>query len=238
MKVTYLDNSGFLIATDDVLMVFDYYRDPSHALLHALRENPSIPVVFFVSHRHDDHYNPGIYEMAQSHRRVYIVSNDVAAMKIPSDLEVQGMSAGDSVEDLPGGLAVKAYGSTDEGVSYRVTLPDGRTIFHGGDLNDWHWEESSSFKEVEEAHNAYQKVVNRIKEENSGFFIAMFAVDPRLGFDYARGAREFLDTFKVDNFIPMHFDGRDKEACDFAGYVPAGVATHCLHHPGNNVVIK
>lgn len=235
MKVTYLDNSGFMVTTEKFILVFDFYRDPSRALHHTLERNPELPVIFLVSHKHDDHYNPGIYEMAQGHRRVYIVSNDIPAMKIPSTLEVQGMSPGDSVENLPGGVAVKAYGSTDEGVSYRVTLPCGRTIFHGGDLNDWHWQDEATFKEVEKAHTDFEKVIHRIKEENDGFFIAMFAVDPRLGSDYARGAREFLQTFKVDNFFPMHFQGKEKEACDFATYATTAGATHCLAHPGNNV---
>lgn len=93
MKVTYLDNSGFVIALNDAILVFDYYRDPSHALNKILGDKPDAPVVFFVSHRHPDHYNPGIYEIAQNHRRVYVMSNDVPAMKIPSTLEVQGMSA-------------------------------------------------------------------------------------------------------------------------------------------------
>ncbi len=123
MKVTYLDNSGFVITLKDAILVFDYYRDPSHALNKILGDKPDAPVVFFVSHRHPDHYNPGIYEIAQNHRRVYVMSNDVPAMKIPSTLEVQGMSVGDYVESLPGGISVRAYGSTDAGVSFLVTSP-------------------------------------------------------------------------------------------------------------------
>lgn len=109
MKVTYLDNSGFVITTDKVIMVFDYYRDPSHSLNHILGNMPETPVVFFATHRHPDHYNPDIYEIAQNHRRVYVLSNDIPAMKVPSTLEVQGMSKGDSIENLPGGLSVKAH---------------------------------------------------------------------------------------------------------------------------------
>ncbi|MDE5744242.1 MAG: MBL fold metallo-hydrolase, partial [Paramuribaculum sp.] len=78
-KVTYLDHSGFAVQLPDVILVFDYYRDPSHALHKILENNPDTPIVFFVSHRHKDHYNTGIYEMAQNHRRVYVTSNDVPA---------------------------------------------------------------------------------------------------------------------------------------------------------------
>lgn len=47
MKVTYLDNSGFVITLKDAILVFDYYRDPSHALNKILGDKPDAPVVFF-----------------------------------------------------------------------------------------------------------------------------------------------------------------------------------------------
>lgn len=46
MKVTYLDNSGFVITLKDAILVFDYYRDPSHALNKILGDKPDAPVVF------------------------------------------------------------------------------------------------------------------------------------------------------------------------------------------------
>ena len=235
MKVTYLDNSGFVITLKDAILVFDYYRDPSHALNKILSDKPDAPVVFFVSHRHPDHYNPGIYEIAQNHRRVYVMSNDVPAMKIPSTLEVQGMSVGDYVESLPGGISVRAYGSTDAGVSFLVTLADGRKIFHGGDLNDWHWQDESTIKEVEEANAAFMKIVNRVASDNPEMFMAMLAVDPRQGSDFARGARIFLDKVKVQNFFPMHFNGRADEACTFMEYASNAVKSYCLHNPGHSI---
>lgn len=235
MKITYLDHSGFVVTLPDAILVFDYYRDPSHALNSILKNKPDAPVVFFITHHHDDHFNTGVFEIAQNHRRVYVVSNDVPAQKIPSTLEVQGMSAGDSVENLPGKISVRAYGSTDEGVSFVVTLPDGKKIFHGGDLNDWHWQDESTFKEVEEANAKFTKIVNRIAEENPELYVAMFDVDPRQGTDFARGARIFLDKIHVDNFFPMHFDGRSDEACQFATYAANAGKSYCLHNPGHSI---
>lgn len=63
IKVTYLDHSGFVLSASDTILVFDYYRDPSHAFQRILHGNPSLPVVFFVSHHHRDHFNPGIFEI-------------------------------------------------------------------------------------------------------------------------------------------------------------------------------
>lgn len=241
MEITYLDHSGFIARIDGAVLVFDYYRDPSHALLHTLRKYPDLPVVFFVSHHHDDHYNPDIYEIGQQHRRVYVMSNDVLLQNVPSTLEVAGMSKGDVIEGLPGDIKVKAYGSTDEGISFLVTLPDGRNIFHAGDLNDWHWEGEVPARESQKEENAFKTIVNRIAEEVAEIYVAMFPVDTRMDIDFARGARIFLEKIKVDNFFPMHFsESTYKEACDTANYAPANGETHCycLHKPGETVILK
>ena len=239
IQVTYLDHSGFVITTQKAILVFDYYRDPSHSLNSILGNNPDLPVVFFASHKHPDHFNTSIYEIAQNHQRVYVLSNDIPAMQVPDTLQVQGMSPGDYVEDLPGGISVRAYHSTDKGVSFLVTLPDNRKIFHAGDLNDWHWQDESTFKEVEKSHLQFTKVLNRIASDNPEIFIAMFPVDPRQGSDFYRGAREFLTAIKVDNFIPMHFDGKHQQACQFGDYVtPQTAHTYCLSNPGHRIEIE
>ena len=36
------------------------------------------------------------------------------------------------------GVKIKAFGSTDIGISFLVSV-DGVDIFHAGDLNWWHW---------------------------------------------------------------------------------------------------
>ncbi len=232
-KVTYMDNSGFILTLSDVILVFDYYRDPAHALHKALEANPQLPVVFFVSHHHHDHYNKCIFDLAQNHKRVYVLSNDVYGQDIPGSERIAGMSAGDVLENLPGDIKVKAYGSTDAGVSFLVTASDGRKIFHAGDLNDWHWQDDSSEREVRKADEHFNVILNRIASENQSIDIAMFPVDSRQGSDFERGARLFLEKIKVTDFFPMHIHGDFKDACDFSAYVDESVtACHCLHNPG------
>lgn len=234
-RVTFLDHSGFIVTTDDAVMVFDYYRDPAHALKHVLDNNENKPVAFFVTHHHPDHYSKSIYELAQNHKRTYVLSNDVYPQNVPSDLAVAGMSKGDIIEDLPGIKSVKAYGSTDEGVSFLVTTTSGETIFHAGDLNDWHWQDEASMKEVEKADGQFRVAVNRIASEVPSVDIAFFPVDVRLGSDYARGARVFLQSIKVRDFFPMHFSGDYHKACDFSSYETPGTECHCLHTPGESI---
>lgn len=241
MRVTYLAHSGFMVQTDEVILVFDYYRDPSHSVVKALEKHPDMPVVFFVSHSHPDHYNHEIFNLAQNHKRVYVLSNDVVVRETDPSLAIQGMSVGDVVENLPGGISVKAYGSTDEGVSFRVTLKDNRTLFHAGDLNLWHWKEESTEKEVAKATAEFKKELGRIAEENSHFDVAFFPVDVRQGQDFARGAVDFIEAIRVSDFFPMHFDGDAHIACDFGVYPfhnQVETAFHCLHDPGQSIELN
>ena len=239
-KVTYIDHSGFAVSSPKAVLVFDYYKDPDKKLEKVLREQPEAPVVFFVTHHHPDHFNTSIFELAQERKRTYVLSNDIFSKLVPKKgLSVAWMSAGDIIESIPGIKQVRAYGSTDAGVSYLITLEDGRTLFHAGDLNDWHWSEEASPREAEEAEAKFTKIVNRIAEDYPKINIVMFPVDARLGKDFARGASIFLSKVKVDDFFPMHFWGEPQKACDFSAYVPAGsvVHTHCLDNPGQSVEI-
>lgn len=237
--VTYLDHSGFVLETGDAILVFDYYRDPSHALHKILDRNPSLSVTFFASHHHQDHFNPGIFELAQNHRRTYVLSNDIAAQRVPSDLNVQGMSHGDVVEDVPGCKRIKAYGSTDQGVSFYVMLNDGTTVFHAGDLNLWHWKDENTPQRVVAASRSFNKVLNEIASEVTAIHICMFPVDPRQGTDFAQGAQKFVDTVTVDYFLPMHFWGEYRQACLFSAYINnPHTQCLCLHTPGEHAQIQ
>ena len=238
MRITYLAHSGFMVTTPDVIMVFDYYRDPSHSVVKTLEKNPDTPVIFFVSHHHPDHYNPEIFNLGQNHKRVYVLSNDVEARDTNSRLAIQGMSPGDIVEDLTGGVSVRAYNSTDAGVAFAVKTGEGKTIFHAGDLNNWHWNEESTPAEVAKANAAYEKVLHRIAEDNKSFDVAFFPVDTRQGRDFAVGATEFVEAVQVADFFPMHFDGNYMVACDFGVYpfhTKVDTTFHCLHDPGQSI---
>lgn len=241
IKVTYLDHSGFAVTTPQAVMVFDYYKDPDRKLEKVLRESPEADVLFFVSHHHPDHFNASIFELAQDRKRTYILANDIFSKLVPDKgLSVAWMSPGDIIDQIPGTQKVQAFKSTDAGVAYAVTLPDGKVIFHAGDLNDWHWSEQSTPAEVRDAQAYFEKIVNRVAEEYPEMYVAMFPVDARMGADFAKGAKIFLQKVKVDNFFPMHFWGEPQKACKFEDYVPEGCKTqcHCLDKPGAETTLK
>lgn len=239
-KVTYLDHSGFAVTTPTAILVFDYYRDPSDSLKKILNDNKELPVVFLVSHHHPDHFNNEIFDLAQNHKRLFVLSDDIFSKLVPDKgIQVAWLRNGDPAIEIPGGMTVKAYGSTDAGVSYAVTDSEGRVIFHAGDLNDWHWQDESTQHEVVKAHDAFTKILNRITDDIQEIWIAMFPVDTRLGTDFSRGAEEFTKRIKVDNFIPMHFWNKADLACDFKNYIPDIATTRCfcLDHPGHDAEI-
>ncbi len=241
-KITYLDNSGFLVETPDVFLVFDYYRDPAHSVVKALEREPGKPVIFLVTHNHHDHFNTDIFNLGQNHRRIFVLSNDIPTREIHDDMPIDWMSRGDLIEDLPGGVAVKAYGSTDAGVSYLVTLSDGYKIFHAGDLNLWHWDKESTPREVHKATELFDVELHRIASEVPAVDVAFFPVDVRQGANCAAGAQKFIETIRVNYFFPMHYKGDYEQALYFATYnLPEQVLNrteiYCLHKPGEDVVL-
>lgn len=237
-KVTYLDNSGFLVQTADALLVFDYWRDPAHKVVKALEHNPELPVVFFVSSRYKDHFNDAIFNLGQNRRRVYVIADDVKGIA-DSDMPIAWMGRGDRIEDLPGIRSVESYDTGGEGLSYVVTLTDGHQLMHAGDLNGWHYNQDTTQQEADRVESRFRGALGRIADQHPELDLAFFPVDTRQGEDMARGASELLKTIRVRNFVPMHFEGDYKEACDFKdyGYVGKDTTFYCLHKPGQSAEI-
>ena len=166
----------------------------------------------FVSHAHHDHYSPSVLRWKEQKQNiVYLFSSDAA--KRSKDSTVHSLSAGDSFAD--GVLNVRAFGSTDVGVSFAVEL-DGMRLFHAGDLNNWHWEGESTTEEISDMATRFHRILSDIAGVYPSFDVAFFPVDPRMQGDYALGAREFLQKISCVNFIPMHFWGNFDAAQSFA----------------------
>ena len=238
VEITYLDHSGFAIALPGAILVFDYYRDPQRALADVLMSHPDLPVIFLVSHHHQDHFNPDIFSLAETRQRTYILSDDISCAAMPDGNPVSRISPGGILPDLPGGITVTAFGSTDEGVSFLVESQSHLTIFHAGDLNDWHWQDESTPDEVRAADTSFDKILSDIASAVKHIDIAMFPVDPRQGSDYARGARKFLQTIPTGNFIPMHFDADYKAGCDTREIAPESTTRiMCMSRQGESATL-
>ena len=207
ISIDYLGGSGFLVAVGETAMLFDaseHGKDerilPSREELAAFKR-----LYVFVSHRHEDHFSETIYDLC-GESAVYIVGFDV-----PQPHRGVRMSPGE--ERGFGPVNVKAFGSTDEGVSFLVEYA-GIKIFHAGDLNLWHWRDENTISEIETAEKLFYECVEPIPA--SEIDVAFFPVDPRQGSMHDAGAGYFIMTVKPKIMIPMHFQGRPDVAMRFA----------------------
>ena len=207
ISVEYLGGSGFLVSLGDIGMLFDASgTGPDKRKLPAKESLARFRKLYvFVSHHHDDHFSPTIYDLCGADA-TYILGFDV-----PQPHRGVRMSPGD--EQSFGSVSVHAYGSTDEGVSFLVRFA-GITLFHAGDLNLWHWRQESTLREIEAAEKDFYDALEPLKNERID--VAMFPVDPRQGLMYDAGANHFILTEKPRVFIPMHWQDRPEVAIDFA----------------------
>lgn len=220
--VTYLGHSGFMIDANGRQLVFDYLGEV--ALAGRLKD-----AVVFISHAHKDHCSEAALGMIRRGEAVGVVSFDVE--KTADWLVVR---PGDRVDAA--GISVRAFRSTDAGVSFLADA-GGLRVFHAGDLNFWHWREESAQDEVRAAYGAFDAALAEIEGERVD--IALFPVDPRMGAGHDEGALEFVRRVRPRVIIPMHFWDRPQAAREFCKKpMPQGVRTVCLTDPGQQFVLE
>lgn len=213
IKLIYHYHSGFSVQAGGTLLVFDYWEGEERKLAGVGRITPQFLRAFerifvFISHAHPDHLDPIVYTWENEGLPItYIVSSDM-----PVGTKGKRIAPGQE-RDLCQDVNVKAFSSTDLGVSFLVELY-GIRIFHAGDLNLWHWRQESSLREIEAAEAAFQEALDPIRQERID--VAMFPVDPRQGLMYDAGANQFILNLKPRVFIPMHWQERPEVAIDFA----------------------
>lgn len=189
VSVEFINHSGYVVETKEAVLIFDYVEGN---LARQYLES-SKTVIFFVTHSHNDHYNPGIF----NYKKQVIASDDV---KVPFGKDAILVKEKDSL--IIDGMFISVFGSTDLGVSFLIRTSDA-TIFHAGDLNLWHWKEESTQDEIDVATFQFLNIIEDIK--GNEIDIAMFPVDPRMKKDFDSGARVFTQELKPKYFFAMHY---------------------------------
>ncbi|WP_034328390.1 MBL fold metallo-hydrolase [Alkaliphilus transvaalensis] len=223
-KIHHLYHSGFAVETENYFLIFDYYMDEveDNNQVRSLEKgviNPDLlkhkkNVIVFVSHNHGDHFNPVIFNWQEVNPDItYILGDDCI---VPSNIRnIYVMRTNQSLElQLHNLVKVKTYGTTDRGVSFLVEV-DHLSIYHGGDLNWWHWKSFTPEAQLKEEED-FKKEVNQITESID---IAFVPVDPRLEEYYYLGGEYFAHTIKPKLLIPMHFASNFKITEEFANKV-------------------
>lgn len=191
-KITYLEHSGFFLEFDQCCLLFDYWKG----------EIPKCekPLYVFVSHAHQDHYNPDIFKLQDTWEKItYILSDDIKIEKKDNVWFVQGQQSY-QIEDLK----IETLTSTDEGVAFLVEVA-GIRVFHSGDYHWWHWEEESTQDEKKQAKEDFLRQLPRL--QGAPIDIAFLVLDPRLDEQTAWGLRAFLETLDINYVFPMHVWG-------------------------------
>ena len=217
MKLTYIFHSGFVIETDTCVLIFDCWRDPAGVVSKVL--STTKPVYVFASHFHEDHFTKEILKWRSAYSSLsftYILSKDILKHRraVKEDADAWLAKGAEWYDKY---IKVYATGSNDSGVSWIVEV-DGKRIFHAGDLNNWYarffTEDykggtifSEEFGEVNpmQDERRFLGELKDIKKIADSFDVVMFPIDGRIGNGYTRGARQFIEQFKVDLFVPMHF---------------------------------
>ena len=196
--IYFLNHSGFILKIDDIVLVFDYYKDPLQHVEKMITDGRN-KIYFFVSHFHGDHFNPSISRF-EEYADGYILHRD-CDLYLRDAGKMHLMDVGDSYSNED--FTVKMYGSTDAGGSFLIHC-HGITIFHAGDLNWWHWAGDSDAANLDARNNYFAEL-----EKLSGgkVDIAMFPVDARLQVAREWGVKKFLSKVESGMLIPMHAFG-------------------------------
>ena len=197
MQVRYLFHSGFLVEGRAGYYLFDYYRGELPPL------SPEKPVTVFVSHGHQDHYNPEIFPLLRSKgaREILgVISRDIPERRLPKGESLLRVRAGETLR-LPGGEGVETLLSTDQGVAFLVDTPEG-LLYHAGDLNDWVWPGEDE-RENRQMRGMYRHEIDRIKGRPVD--LAFVPLDPRQEEEAFSGLAYFLEKVPAKKVFPMHY---------------------------------
>ena len=191
MKVTFIDHSGFAVELAHTILIFDY----SQGEIPEYQEDKKIFV--FVSHNHEDHYNQKIWKLKEKYPEVvYILSDDIHTTK-----EAVFMAPYET-RDL-GEVRIETFKSNDLGVAFLVKA-EGKTIYHAGDLNWWHWNGEPE-KDNLYYKKTFQQEMERLKGRQVDF--AFMLLDPRQEDKYCWGMNYFLEKVHPKCVFPMHCFG-------------------------------
>ena len=201
--LTFLGHSGFFLELPEISLLMDWWKGD----LPPIPEEK--PLLVLVSHGHSDHFNPGVFALAGTGRPVrFLLGRDIRltprhrtqwGLTEETADSCRRMGGSEMAEPFPG-VVVETLPSTDEGVAFLVTA-GGRTVFHAGDLNWWHWEgeDPAWNREMDlRFHEAVAPLAGRRLD------LALLPLDPRLGNDGFLGPRAFLETADIRAFVPMH----------------------------------
>jgi len=192
-KATYLIRSGWLVQTENHLMLFDYVPYGGINLDDFVRNEFSIAeknkkqLVIFISHEHDDHFYPKLLEWSKQFPNLKIVLGWDYESSQPGVYKLSGRD-----EKMIDKIKVAVHPSTDAGSGFLISV-DNIVIYHAGDHAQW----APSLK------SDFIKETNYIKEKATKIDLAFVPVEIRREI-VMEGAVTATKILNPDYVFPMH----------------------------------
>lgn len=197
MKITFLYHSCFLVELEHCVLLFDWCGGALPPL------PPGKPLYVFASHHHPDHYAPQIFSLGMD-RVWYVLATCIrlsakqkARLGI-AEPHVVRMAADKRLQMGP--LEITTLKSTDAGVAFLIR-GEGKTIYHAGDLNWWHWEGEADPWNPDMERN-FKKTCEKLK--GLDLDAAFLVLDPRQKDAFWWGFDWYMRTFRAKAAFPMH----------------------------------
>ena len=204
-RLLYIHHDCFILEAGAKTLLFDYPASrylPQAAARVAAAHIDGSDLTIFVSHSHDDHFDPNLgAATSRAASRRFVVSDDVADLYgtvLPADTVVLEP---DMVREI-GGMAVEGIESNDMGLAYRIDVA-GLTVYFGGDLALWDWPGNSPAAN-RAVGMSWRRTLTRLAKQPVD--VAFTNMDPRLAASLS-GAPELLERLGPRVFVPMHLDG-------------------------------
>ncbi len=206
LEITYIYHNCFIIKWNDESIIFDYPEILSAEEEDFIRkEVANKELGILISHSHFDHFSEKFLDLRLVAKRfTCAVSFDVAKKSSKCAKECLVINEGAMFKILD--AEVKAYGSSDLGVSYLLRIGD-FSIYFAGDNADWRRKElPPQINRL--VWDVFSKTIGKIRAEYGKIdivFIDLCEICENLG-----GILYIVNTLKPKLVVPMHFHGNTK----------------------------
>ncbi|MCF7920438.1 MAG: ankyrin repeat domain-containing protein [Candidatus Cloacimonetes bacterium] len=207
-QIYYTGHSGWVLETENRILIFDYWENmppndqsslKNGYLTRAYLENNK-PVSFFVSHIHEDHYDPVIFNFADLDNVTYYFG-----FNPNREEEITLLTPREPL--LNEGLNIYPIYSNDSGVGFLVET-DGLVVFHAGDHAN----------RLRDLSGDYLPEIEYLVSLNKPVDLAFMPIRGcNFGDDEAVriGVYTTIDLLQPQYFIPMHSGTRESHLADF-----------------------
>jgi len=199
--IVYVHHSCFILKLAEKTFLFDYPGDahlPPAAADVIQRHIAGSDLFVFISHSHDDHFNPNLIQIVKPAACArFVVSDDVPDM-YPEAVPEDALVVEPDETYRRGDIAVETLMANDLGVAFLIEI-EGIVVYFGADLAEWIWPDMEEAA-VRFTETFFQEAIDRVRARN--VHIAFHNVDKRL--DNLGGGLKFLERVRPRVFVPMH----------------------------------